>query len=39
MWQNYFISQETLKKKSFLIKYKPIGRSELTYYEMKYEVF
>ena len=35
IWQNYFISQEKLKKKSFLIKQKPTGRSELTYSEMK----
>ena len=29
------MSQENLKKKSFLIKQKPTGRSELTYSEMK----
>ena len=39
IWQNYFISGETLKKKSFLIKQKRIGRLEFTYREMKYEVF
>ena len=39
IWQNYFTSQETLKKKSFLIKQKPTGRSELTYSEIKYEFF